>query len=826
MTLPDVHPDGDPFAARDAERDANSWLGQLEQRARLQDSHATAEDAAAHPTSSELISSPVPPTRPRTNGGTADTATRTASPAVARAPRVSQSLGVVDARGREILIVDTDDDDEPENMDDAAPTTAAPSEAADPTPKLEQVDDDEADNMVNENEDADEPMAPPPQGEEGDDAASGTEADEGDNASEEGDDDEEDGEDGEGEGEGEGEEDEEEEETEEESDEDDDDDDDDDTNSMTSERPRVKKTGGEGEAPDGAPKSPKKVSADGDVEMKEGGAEEGAAAGEAGGEGSGENGEAAAPKEKKKRRRRQPRTPTPPPLAPKERRATVRLAITLPPRKNDTAPDFNIVELSKKAGFVKEVEEANPNGREDDDDEDASESDGQGGRRKKEKGKAVAGDGAEDGTPGAVGEGEPPKKRRKRGPNVILGRFGGYDTTDPFVDDDEAEFYEPQYTARPKREGYFICAGEVEVAARRGRVKGSKNKPKTDASGQPLPQASRKRGGKVVLGPDGKPIADTPDGGSSGVPSPALNGGPTFGAPAGPPPPKQRKKGEFAPELQEKLDYLKVESDKEPWVVKSKFPPHLKEELVKVAYFALEIGEYDDEFYAVMPKIFPYNLFTMKKLIKREVYPKRMRDLAEDLEQQYDILKEGIRRTYGPQREDFERRMAEYEQKLAQGDGTTASGSVVAAMRKTPEPAAGPLFGNSPAISTPLIATVDGMNGSPAPGKDDADDKSGVVEEPKWRFRFDETMRMALWRASEIEDKMSELTIEKQELEKATTREHNREKPYSSKAARKVLYDRILELWPTGSMTTNQISREISNYKLKLKKHGDLPTVT
>jgi hypothetical protein len=37
---------------------------------------------------------------------------------------------------------------------------------------------------------------------------------------------------------------------------------------------------------------------------------------------------------------------------------------------------------------------------------------------------------------------------------------------------------QPKYTARPKREGYFICAGEVEVAARRGRVKGSKNKPK------------------------------------------------------------------------------------------------------------------------------------------------------------------------------------------------------------------------------------------------------------------------------------------------------------------------------------------------------------
>jgi hypothetical protein len=75
---------------------------------------------------------------------------------------------------------------------------------------------------------------------------------------------------------------------------------------------------------------------------------------------------------------------------------------------------------------------------------------------------------------------------------------------------------------------------------------------------------------------------------------------------------------------------------------------------------------------------------------------------------------------------------------------------------------------------------------------------------------------MALWRTSEIEDKRSDLTIEKQyvlhgtfesahsvpnsshalgvirrELEKATTRTHNREKPYSAKAARKTLYERV-----------------------------------
>ncbi|KWU44263.1 hypothetical protein RHOSPDRAFT_29373 [Rhodotorula sp. JG-1b] len=756
MPLPDVHPDGDPFAERDAQRQANSWLGRMEARARLQDDQA----AEQHSPSSELVSSPAP-TRPRPSAPP----TSASSPVNSSRPKVSQSLGK-DSRGKEILIIDSDDEDRPETKDAAGVDgleTAPASEAADPPQKLEDDADEDEQMATLAQQDQEEPRAED-DGAKGDEEggaggggedASETEAEEG-----SGDDDGDDDEDGtpvvgDSADEGEEEEEDEEEEDSEDDDDDDDDDEDDDTNSMTSEAaPRVKD--GEIVSAEGAAKSPKKVSADGDVEMKEG---EGAG----GGEQQGENGAAPAT-EKKKRRRRRNRTPTPPPLGPKERRATVRLSITLPPRKDDSAPEFDILQLSKDAGFIKEEEvvpnedgaDANGNG----DDEDASESDGQGGRRKKNKGKAV--ERQEDGTPGVAGENEPPKKKRKRGPNVVLGRFGGYDVNDPFVDDEDVALYEPKYTARPKREGYFICAGEVEVAARRGRVKGSKNKPKMDENGNPIPQAARRRSGKVVLGPDGKPP------------------------------------GEFSPELQEKLDSLKAEADKEPWIVKNKFPPHLKDELVKVSYFALEIGEYDDEFYAVMPKIFPYNLFTMKKLIKREVYPKRMEDLAQDLDQQLEILKEGIRRNWGPQREEFERRLAEYERKLALGDGTTASGGTIATMRKTPDPPTGPVFGNSPAISTPLIATVDGMNGSPAPNKDDADDKKGgarIAEEPKWRFRLDETMRMALWRASEIEDKRSDLTIEKQELEKATTRTHNREKPYSAKAARKTLYERVSILW-------------------------------
>lgn len=80
----------------------------------------------------------------------------------------------------------------------------------------------------------------------------------------------------------------------------------------------------------------------------------------------------------------------------------------------------------------------------------------------------------------------------------------------------------------------------------------------------------------------------------------------------------------------------------EPWLVKNKFPPHLRELLVGVAYHALDLNEYDDQFYAIMPTIFPFNLFTMKKLIKREVYSKRIDDFTKQQDEHLDTLSKGI----------------------------------------------------------------------------------------------------------------------------------------------------------------------------------------
>jgi len=49
----------------------------------------------------------------------------------------------------------------------------------------------------------------------------------------------------------------------------------------------------------------------------------------------------------------------------------------------------------------------------------------------------------------------------------------------------------------------------------------------------------------------------------------------------------------------------------ESWEQKGKFPPSLKPPLAKLATLAIKLDEYDDDFFALMPMLFPYNKFTM-----------------------------------------------------------------------------------------------------------------------------------------------------------------------------------------------------------------------
>lgn len=49
----------------------------------------------------------------------------------------------------------------------------------------------------------------------------------------------------------------------------------------------------------------------------------------------------------------------------------------------------------------------------------------------------------------------------------------------------------------------------------------------------------------------------------------------------------------------------------ESWDVKGKFPPSVKPILANIALKAVRLGEYDEDFFSLMPVLFPYNKFTM-----------------------------------------------------------------------------------------------------------------------------------------------------------------------------------------------------------------------
>jgi hypothetical protein len=82
----------------------------------------------------------------------------------------------------------------------------------------------------------------------------------------------------------------------------------------------------------------------------------------------------------------------------------------------------------------------------------------------------------------------------------------------------------------------------------------------------------------------------------------------------------------------------------ESWEPKGKFPPGIRPVLGAVALKAIKLNEYNDNFFNLMPRIFPYNRFTMsvrpvpssrletlpahmrgvQKLIKRQIFPEHM----------------------------------------------------------------------------------------------------------------------------------------------------------------------------------------------------------
>ena len=557
-----------------------------------------------------------------------------------------------------------------------------------------------------------------------------------------------------------------------------------------------------------------------------GSASEGEAEGEGGDKGEGssskdgakEGEKASAPKKRSRRRSPSPPEAVTAPLPPK--RPTVRINI-LEARKDGyliNVPELVHAQL-KKEGHpwatwyeeqleVAEPEPVAPQGGP----EVPPDLEGFGGLAKL-LAKYPSGDNAPSGASGAA------KKRRR--PNDDKYDIGQYDVRDPFVDDSELNIDEPTHFAKPKADGFYVTQGPVELAKAKANALGKEQPIPAKDRPKPLSIRDSKFGfagslnklvaKKAQQGAELPPMPPTASSSSMQLGSLLNNGdpgSPSVGAGSALTNAQRQegtrdspikvddndsgsskfvKKNRYPtlpvdPRLQAAFDDLKQKVDAESFAVKTKFPPSLKPPLVETAKLAVMLGEYDDNFFNHLPTIFPYNRFTMMKLVKREFFPHHIK-YFEDLKQEHmDKLGKMIR-------DSFPQQLAEFE----------------AAHKKWVERGEAPKDGETAEPARP------DKEANPDESMDVDGQKEGEDEsiEPTKRWKWSEEMREEVFVLITIENAMSEIRNEKHKLE-------NSAEQYSEINARKACYKQMAELFPEDGWTTStNISREYAQIKKK-----------
>ncbi|KAJ7145412.1 hypothetical protein C8R43DRAFT_549569 [Mycena crocata] len=274
----------------------------------------------------------------------------------------------------------------------------------------------------------------------------------------------------------------------------------------------------------------------------------------------------------------------------------------------------------------------------------------------------------------------------------------------------------------------------------------------------------------------------------------------------------------FHPDLQTSIEKMKQAIAAESWETKSKFPPNLKPLLAALSLQAITLDQYDDQFFNLMPLIFPYNKFTMSKLIKRTIFHDHtalLNQRQDDLLEQLKVLaQEGFPKA----QEEWERSLQNYEEKrkekAARADGDPAAGesgvegSTAPTRHGTEDPEA--RLGSA-GLSSAGDGEKDkskGDNDKEGPGKGGAHHGP-----PLKKYRMGESMKVIVWQLVLLSNEICRLENEKNSLEGSVLQ-------VSEQGLRKVLYQRIVSAFPEGWMSSGQISRDVSAMKKKYEKEA------
>ncbi|KZO91633.1 hypothetical protein CALVIDRAFT_568079 [Calocera viscosa TUFC12733] len=494
--------------------------------------------------------------------------------------------------------------------------------------------------------------------------------------------------------------------------------------------------------------------------------------------------EKAGPKAKKPRKQRgaaaspPPALPPPPPPLP-----TIRLDIAL---GGPSAYMVNVLELARESG----QRNPTPPPVVHSDDSSSSESE----EDVKDKGKLGV---------GPRGKGKSVKKTHQS-------RY--YDLDDPFIDDSELIIDEPKYMGMTKQAGFYVSSGSV--ALKQDTTKKRATKPKVNILGRE--GSAQPRQPSVVSSGPGIPPIMTPskDPTMRGALSPTQEEGKGKKRPLDSSmatiqdegAAKKRKTlvavDPFSPELDSMLEELRESVERESFEQKGKFPQNLKPTLERVSLFALKNGEYGDNYFNVMPKIFPYNRYTMMKLIKKMMYADHQKLLADKTEELLVLLKKEV---------DLQRPKAEAEYEAALKVYDEHQVAKVAGGG-----AAAPATGTAPAATSgsPNAMQVDGRPATPEPNTSGVTEWQREEKPPQKRYRWTEKMKELLWQLVELSNASAQLTNEKAQFDGSTSN-------VSEQGLRKDLYKRIVQCFPDGWMQSTNISREVSMLKKKYTKETE-----
>ncbi|KAH7882101.1 hypothetical protein F5I97DRAFT_1939569 [Phlebopus sp. FC_14] len=345
-----------------------------------------------------------------------------------------------------------------------------------------------------------------------------------------------------------------------------------------------------------------------------------------------------------------------------------------------------------------------------------------------------------------------------------------YDVTDPFIDDSEINIDNRTHFAQTKQQGFYVSSGEVALMkdSKTPKKPKSKKPPPTEAGPSKQEDGTKEHPISLLaeekLGKKRKNYTVVEENG------------------------KKRKvvdMREFHPELQAAIEDLKAAISKESWNVKGKFPASIKPILAEVALKAVHLGEYDEDFFSLMPVLFPYNRFTMTKLIKRTIFSDHLRILTtrqdELLAQLAVLTKEGFPKA----QEEWEKSVAAWEKRQEKAKAELEAGTT----------------------STPSVAEQ--------PHHDDAGTASGAEGEgpASQKYRLTEAMKTIIWQLVMLSNECCRLENEKNELEGSNAQ-------VSEQGSRKVLYQKIVAAFPPGWLNSGQISREVSSMKKKFEKEA------